>query len=1102
MRNDRGQISFFYGDAVENAAEAACLRRLRRDLAAQGIAAVLLANLTLGPKQRQIDLIVATEATAVVVELKGYVHAVQGGMNGPWMLELGNRQTRRLGSTNPYQQALANRYAVTDSLGALLGIDSNTAKNAVTGMLCLFPVPIVGSRIPASDFKLTLGGYADLLGLLAAAKQNPLPLVEWRRFAQSLGLNDGSVTLSTDAETRVSQYLAAYTDLARATTGPYIEPKFENQDTTAALTERIVAGAQMQIVGTSGSGKTELMKAVARSTAHAGCLPILLRAGDFERHLAPLLQAAVARCSPMRPPTLFKAAARAGVEIILYVDGLNECPATRRGDLIAALQAARINYGARLVFTTQEPISLPTILSGEEIGLLQPDTAQSRRLVTAHLGRPLTDHELNAVEMVGTAHDAVVLAAVLETPANLDGRFALYHSFVQKRIEAASAAHVVRSLATLATAMRTSFLSSLPVPAAGRILKHNAPATIEIARVAGLIRIDENRLAFRHDLIADFFAAEDILRLAGNAAELNTIARQPINAELREFLLGGCATMAEIEALIGQAPDSRLLRAALLGRAGSKARNYVLSRLRDLIGLLAQRYTQVSLALPEGVASARELYSLIPSLPDEPAHAAIDKAYLNLLPYALSDGLLTELLNLFSSVDRRLVGEAQRLCDAHPNVRLAWQAAAYGTIYGMHHHHAGGRELQELLHAIQSAWLNDTKSAPDLALRSYLDAFETLSPGQLFLLVAALRRWRNEPFPSRFPELLQHIWKLKIYHLRLFICDIITFRGAELPPEQQQEIREALGNWLSNDNSFMNSIIFDALEAVEGIETTLTVEDAVQEYEAMLALPESPEACSLAVSAVTRTYDHPFRDIYWKAFYDALPVEKRQALLLRGLHDAHGDPWLLDDILRALHRDPTAAAAPELQKLAQIPMAESHSYQHALHVYADAIALLAKLAIPLAPPDPLPRDSTRRAWYRAAPLIYALNAKPATSQRVVAEVTALRACGAAEAFDVIQHLTREAHNIRHPANVAFESAWPELVLDLCRTVLSPGYMAVSLFEHIYFRTLADDHVDLALALMAKVGRSTDVALVSTWLNHARHGERALETARALERRAN
>lgn len=1103
MRGEGGQISFFYGDTVENTAEAACLRRLKRDLAAQGIAAVLLANFTLGPKRRQIDLIVATDATAVVVELKGYVHAVQGGLNGPWMLELDDRQTRRLGSTNPYQQALANRYAVTDALGALLGIESDTAKNAVAGMLCLFPVPIVGSRIPASDFKLTIGGYADLLGLLATVRQNSLPLDEWRRFAQSLGLNDSSVTPSTDAETMVDQYLAAYTDLARVTAGPYIEPTFENQDTTAALAERVVAGAQMQIVGTSGSGKTELMKAVARSTAHAGCLPILLRAGDFERQLAPLLEAAVARSTPMRPPTLFKAAARSGVEIILYVDGLNECPATRRADLIAALQAARINYGARLVFTTQEPIPLPVTLSGEEIRLLQPDAAQSRRLVTAHLGRDLTDDELNAVEVVATAQDAAVLAAVLETPANFDGRFALYHSFVQKRIEAASVAHVERSLATLATAMRNGFISSLPVAAAGRLLKGNEPATIEIARAAGLIRTDENRLAFRHDLIADFFAAENILRHAGSAAELATIARRPINAELRDFLLGGCATTAEIEALIGQAPDLRLLRAALLGRAGSKARNYVIGRLRDLIGLLAQRYTRVSLALPEGVTSAHALHSLIPSLPDEPDDAAIDSAYLRLLPYALGDGLLPELLNLFSSVDRRLVGEAQRLRDAHPDVRLAWRAAAYGTIYGMHHHRAGGRELQELLNEIQNAWFNDTKNAPDLSLRSYLDAFETLSPGQLFLLVAALRRGRNEPLPSRFPELLQHIWKLQIYHLRLYICDVITFRGAELPPQQQQAVRETLGGWLSDNNILMNSIIFDALEAVEGIETTLTVEDAVREYEAMLALPESPEACSLAMSAVTRTYDHPFRDIYWEAFYDALPVEKRQALLLRGLRDARGDPWLLNDIIRALHRDPTAAAAPELQKLAQIPITESHSHQHALNVYADAIALLAKLAISLAPPDPLPQDSTRRAWYCAAPLIYALNANPAASQSMAVEVTALRACGAAEAFDVIQRLTREARNIRHPANVAFESAWPELVLDLCRIVLSPGYVPVSLFERIYFdRTLTDDHVDLALALMAKVGRSTDVALVGTWLNHTRHGERALETARTLERRAN
>ncbi|UWR64838.1 NERD domain-containing protein [Phaeobacter inhibens] len=1103
MTHKEGKIGVFYGAPIDNAAEAACLRKLKRDLSAQGTDAVLLANLTLGPKRRQVDLVVATDGTAVAVEIKGYLHPAKGGVNGSWNLDLGGGKKKKLGSRSPYEQALANRYAVTDQLSALCEISSDTAKDAVAGMLCLYPEPIVGSQVPEPDFKLTIGGYEKLLRMLKTTRRKVVPLEEWRRFALMLGLNESGVALPTAAEAKVAEYLAAYHDLASISAGPYIEPQFDEADTTRELAERIMAGAQAQIVGNSGSGKTELIKVVARLTAQAGAMPIFLCAREFETRLAPLLQTSIARSTALSPNQLFKAAAKIGAEIILFVDGMNECPPNRRSELVEALQAARLKFGVRLVLTAQEPISLPTILRGEIIRLLQPDSIQSQRLVATHLGRELTDNERRSVEVVATAHGAAVLAAVFETPSKIDGRFALYHSFVRKLLHNASAEEVEHSLAALATSMRTNFVSSLPVPAAERMLEGNKQVTKEAACSAGLIRTHDNQLAFRHELIADFFAAAEILHRAKSVEELSEIARQPINAELREFLLGGCGTTSEIEAMIGKEPDPRLLRVAFLGHAGQKARNYVIGRLRDLISELGRNYSKVTLALPEGLSSARDLSSLVPSFPDELENGEIDKTYLGLIPYALRDSLLPDLLDLFASVDRRLSSEAQRLQGVHPDLRISWHAAAYGSVYGMHYHHAGGRDLQQLLHDIQNRGFYGSDSVPVHHLECYLDSFETLSPGQIFLLVGALRAASNASLPSRFVELIQHTWDLRIYHLRLLICDVIRFRGSELPRDQRQAISGALHGWMSNQNIFINSIIIDALEGVDGIEIEITVEDAVEEYESVLALPDTPEACAFALGAITRTYDHPFRDIYWEAFYKALPVEKRQRLLLRGLRDERRDPWFIDDVLRALLREPTAAAAPELQKLAQIPIVESHSPQLALNVYANSIALLAKLAVPLALPDPPPRNPASQAWYRAAPLIYALNIDPTLSSgKMAEEVDNFRVCGAAEAFDVVQRLTRERRNMLRPANVEFESSWPDLILELCRAVLSPDYAPASIFERVFTdRALADDHLELALSLLAKVGRTTDIALVSRWLNHPKHGERALQAARSLEQRS-
>lgn len=1091
MVHRRQSVRLFQGDAVTNPAETACVRRLRRDLEAAGDDAIILANVVLGPKRRQIDLIVATESTAIVVEIKGYLHPVRGGVNGPWSIEQDDGGRHQLDGSNPYQQALENRFTVTDSLR---GRGRSDPREAIGGLLCLFPMRPVGSAIPNGDFKLSIGGYVDLLAQLKVPRANALTLDRWEAFAAEQGLADAGARAPTAADLAITGYLAARADLRRATLGPYIEPLFDGDGSTRGLAARSAGGEQLQIIGPSGSGKTELLNRMADECAKRGDLPILIRARDFDRGLGLLLRTDAARYTRLKVTALFQAAAAAGAEIVLHVDALNECAAGRRADLVAALQAVRINHGARFILTGQEPIALPASLAGASIRLRQPDRAQAGRIVAAHLGRPLAVGETASLEVVATTHDAAILAQVLREAGTIDGRFSLYHAFTRERLKAAGALPAYRGLTDLATAMRSGFTTAIPRAAADRIADPQGTSPIDGAVAAGLLWSESGRVGFRHDLIGDFFAADAVLRRADTPAALNGLARQPLHAELREFLLGGCATTREIETLLSNAPDARLLQSALSARAGAKARSHVLSRMRDLIADLRRRYGEITLALPEGVASARELSSLVPSLPNGREDESGDGLYLGVIPAALGDGLLPDLLDLFALVDRRLIAEAARLRERHPDLRVAWRAASFGTVYGMHHH-GGARHLQNLLHAVQNSWPRGDEQVAPLGLAPLLDSFESLSVGQLFLLVAALRCARREAMPSRFPELLNHIWGTQVYHLRLMICDIIRFRGSELGDNDRKAVRDGLNGFLT-DNPWMNSSVIDALAGVGGIEHDFTVEDAVREYEAMLALPETPETCSLAISAVTRTYDHPSADLYWEAFYDELAVGKRQALLLRGLRDPAADPWFISDILRALRRDPTRQAEPVLQRLALGPRLDGHSHQYAVLVYAEAIGMLAQLHLPLDPPDAPSADAMLRAWFEAAPLIHALNGgtgSPSTD--------AFLACGAPEAFDVIQRLKREAANLglREGIDLGFERRWPDMVRELARAALVAERAPVSAFARFQVgRTLEEDHVDAALQLLETVGWSTDLRLIESWLDHPRHGERALATARALE----
>lgn len=81
-----------------------------------------------------------------------------------------------------------------------------------------------------------------------------------------------------------------------------------------------------------------------------------------------------------------------------------------------------------------------------------------------------------------------------------------------------------------------------------------------------------------------------------------------------------------------------------------------------------------------------------------------------------------------------------------------------------------------------------------------------------------------------------------------------------------------------------------------------------------------------------------------------------------------------------------------------------------------------------------------------------------------------------------------------------ECAFPDLILELCRAVLSPGYRPISVFDKFAPTAhLLDDHFDMPLLLLQKVGQTTNIGLVSTFLNDPKHGERVLQTARILKR---
>lgn len=1103
------RIGVYLGSPIEDPTERKFLARLRREFELTQTPVVVLANFHVGSRRRQIDFVVVTADHAVVVELKGYRLPVQGKPNGPWFSTQADGSLRQLGSRSPYDQTVNNRFAVTDALATFLA-DGADARPAASGMLCIFPEPPHGSRIPASDHKASIGGWSVFERLIASRCSRTLPLDRWREFAEELGLRPESEVSPSSSSTLIADYQARLIELSAAIDGPFHPPTFEvdHEEDQPEIEVLIKDGRQPLLMGPSGVGKTRLFAKLAASAANAGRVPVTIRAREFEGDLAPLLRKSVAVGTPVSPGSLFSAARAAGADIVLLVDALNECSPALLPRLVSVLQAFRLRYDALVLLSGQSDVELPPLLDGPRLKLLVPDRERAEALVAAHLGRPLDAAEREALDLVATSQDAAVLAGILSETGYADGRYRLYDLFTRNLLPREKQAALHAGLAALATAIRAELRPMIATASARRILRqacHDCDHdVVEAVLTDGkLLSTEGGQTRFRHDLFTDFFAAADLIHSATSEDALITEVLRPYHAELREFVLGGAGRAVQA-ALLSSEAAPRLLPGALRGRGGRELRRQTLVRCQELLDRVATHIRSLVFSLPEQPETERYQY-LKAEFDGELGLADHENRLWHALPVAAEEGLLNAILEFAQAVDHQIGNEVARLRLEYPDIRY-FNHLAYLTIHGAW---CSASELS-LVRSLVTGCQNRFGDLEPVDLPGHLadelDSFEGKGPTQLLILLAMMRGcWRQMPkLPTRMVELLSHCWESRVYHLRLLTTDMVYFNGRHFEPDLKAEVAELLHSYLG-ENALQNTFVFDALKAIDAVDFGLDVDAIVEEYVWIAEQPINDAISKRAMSAYYSTWDHPDPEPYCEAFYERLTDEVRGAVLIRALSSADHDTMSLDFAMRELPEPLAEAWIPIVERYVVAPVTPSISVQSSVALFAAACAKLARSNLPL-PPTASPEAITisELAWRRIGPIIYALNQEPARSREELEKLwAAFASTGGGAAVDPVFRTISDVPMFRTRAKVDFIDYFPSQMRSLALEALQAEYRPESYF-HIYNEKGAEetlrDHRRFALSLLGSVGKSTDISLLRLWMDDAQLGEAALASARRLETR--
>ena len=588
-------VHVFLGHPLADPTERSFLQRLRCDLEQRGIPALILANLEVGSSHRQLDFVIVSSARAVHCELKGYRAPVIGRANGVWEQVLPDGKRRSLDG-NPYRQARDGTYALSDELrnlarrrGDMPAGPQGKFYKGIDTVVCLYPEVPQGSQLAGHPY-VTVLGYLALLERLAT----PGPHLswtgeQWNAFIRHLGLSRLTSQSAVERARRAqSDILEDYRRRFLATHAAGLQPRVptsllldgragEQPDTASLLT----GGQVLMVVGPSGVGKTFLARHTAVELARQGHIPVWLQGPSYDDafDIDTFLGRATAPFTTETPRELLRAAAENGCAVAIVLDELNGCQPKLQTTLLHEVAALRLQTGASVVITSQSAPTLPEALSGRRLDLLLPDRSERAAILCAYEVPALASR----IDAFTTPFELTIAAECAADLGAIATRAELFDAYIRRQAGSEAVRAVLRYIAAR---MHAELRGSLLVQDVIRALQRDAgvaPQVIDSALACPLVAVRQGLIAFTHEHLTRFLAAEALVLDAPDGAALARSLSEPRHGELRRDALALERDPQRLSVAMASLTDSDLMYAAVAGDLGESARRVIEACLEELL---------------------------------------------------------------------------------------------------------------------------------------------------------------------------------------------------------------------------------------------------------------------------------------------------------------------------------------------------------------------------------------------------------------------------------------------------------------------------------------------------------------------------------------
>lgn len=1117
--------------------EARFLRQLHADLAETE--ALILANFNVG--ERQIDFVVVTPASAAILELKNFSCPIFGKENGFWTyVNASGRKVRY--PVNPYDQTLKQKYELSDAMKRYQHENPEVAGPLGRGFfsdfssfVCVVPEIHPDSRVTPGDHKVKVRSYADVLDeLQTRSHASSWTLPDWREFAERY-LNLAVVSIGEATDPKVfdaSQTLCIYRNRVKATVATDLPPLLDSS-ADGTYGHALIASAQEPrnhtFVGPSGSTKSfhlsHLALALADSNEEA---PLLVEAkryhgGDF----AVLLKQATAPFHRGNPAQLLQSMRLCGVRPVLMIDALNECSEAHLPDLIRGAQAFIVTYDARVVLTSQAAVELPADLQGTVHHLPLPDMAQKRRIFAHHAGLEATPDVDAFCDGFTNAYDLTIAGRCHKSGAPPESRADLYDRYVRRCLgQCRAAAALLRHVAgEMSTTFSTSWSRDSFETAAEAFLKEDgSPLTIlDDLQNCRLIKLTDDYLSFEHELLFDYFKAEALRRAF---PEFQSLARElirPRNQRLLELLLPRYGEAADIAVLLSSAREADTLIRVCAGHSGPRAKAVVLEQCLALMGAATEDLPGVELycGIRQGEDGRRFVDGV--AVKGNRTWSEYDDRLCELIARNLQHlELQRKFLELLDLTEWKLRAEAR---NAAKQIGLkfgrVWEETVRTYGGGLHH---GTLQLPcvSILSRLHLALMYPPRYPTGLPIRDALLERTRRIPQSHFSLLMLLQVHQAASAPDKILEnlgLVEQGLKSDIYILQVEAAEYLQFMQQAIQdtcPERVPQIHEML-NSVKGTNFLLNTAVLETLAAYDGIELSITAEDALQEMRSLIA----PEAASdplaieaarvhgtspievvagLASSCLGKIFEDVFQGIYFEAYCELSTEEKVDILCLACQAPDAG--FQSDWILRELHRYGGRRALSIYRRFAAGIENGNCFADDAVAGFVLGIEGCARWSD--LPPPYLRGDSpVDKAWETIGEVLFWHFREPAAGPdhpqlaKLWTRFEGPVLLAAADVLYRLSHLSWRIHKDDR-ADVDLIAAFPDQVRTIVETCLAHRESLPSLFPHA--GSVDCGMIHFLIETVAKVGDATSIPLLREMADDREFGNQSINAIESIEKK--